>query len=404
MKITISRSEYEKRTQAIMEKMQEANLDALYLSNPLRIFYLTGCPYIMLTGMSRPFGLLFSVDGSKTLILPRLEEEQAIKDNYYSIDEIVSYWEYPGTPHVFDTIEEVFEKNHLLSKTVGIDGPALPSVVGVYDTPTLEKRMPSVSFRPAEHLIDDMRITKSKEEIGLIKEAAKWSNLAHTYLQEFTQPGVSEIEISSKATHNATVAMLKTLGPEYMSKALQWYTAWARFKAGVRTSYPHGLLVNRKVRMGDPIETAASATVGGYSNHLERTMFMGEPSEKQRKYFEIALEAQTAAFEACRPGVKCDDVFKAAVKVMKDAGLNTDIVVQHRIGHGMGLNACEPPFILNGNKETLKTGMVFTIEPGIYIDEYAGFRHCDTIIVTEDGWEDADYYPRDIESLTIRKY
>lgn len=401
VKIDISRREYGRRSKILMQKMQEAQIDALYLSSPNRIFYLTGCPYIMLTGMARPFGLVFTADGSKTLILPTIEVQQVLKDKPFGVDEIVTYWEYPGVPHVYETIVDIFRKNHLLDKRVGVDGSVLPDVVGVTDPP-IQKYLPDVKFIPSKMLIDEMRITKSAEEIELIKEAAKWSNLAHTYLQEFTQPGVSEIEISSKATHEATTVMLKTLGPNYMSKALRWYTAWARFKAGVRTSFPHGLLVNRKVQIGDNIETAASATVGGYSNHLERTMFMGEPSEKQKKYFDIMLRAQDAAIEACKPGVKCSEVYKAAINIFKGAGLDVERVVQHRVGHGMGLDECEPPTLVDGNDEPLKVGMVFTVEPGIYIDGFAGFRHCDTIIVTEEGCEDADYYPRDIESLTIR--
>jgi Xaa-Pro aminopeptidase len=401
VKMNISRSEYERRSQTLKEQMRKAQMDALYLSNPNRIFYMTGCPYIMLVGMSRPFGLLFTAEGSKTLILPRIEEEQALKDKSPAVDEIVSYWEYPGTPHVYETIVDVFKRNRLVDKKVGIDGSVVPNVVGITDPP-IQQYLPDVKFFPGKMLIDEMRVTKSADEIELIKEAAKWSNLAHTYLQEFIRPGISEIEISSKATHYATIVMLKTLGPDYVSKALHWYSAWARFKAGIRTSYPHGLLVNRKVQIGDSIETAASATVGGYSNHLERTMFMGEPNEKQKKYFDIMLRGQNAAIESCKPGAKCSEVYKAAIDVFKNAGLDVDRVVQHRIGHGMGLDDCEPPTLVNGSEERLKVGMVFTIEPGIYIDGYAGFRHCDTIIVTAEGCEDADYYPRDIESLTIR--
>lgn len=399
-KITISHSEYERRSQTLTERMRKAQLDALYLSNPNRIFYMTGCPYIMVVGMSRPFGLLVTEE-SKTLILPTIEAAPALKDKPFGVDQIVTYWEYPGTPHVYETIVDVFKKNRLLDKRVGIDGSVLPDLVGITDSP-IQEHLPDVKFVPSKMLIDEMRITKSAEELDLIKEAAKWSNLAHTYLQEYIQPGISEIEISSKATHQATTVMLKTLGPDYVSKALRWYSVWTRFKAGVRTSYGHGLLANRKVQIGDNIETSAAGTVGGYSNHLERTMFMGEPNEKQRKYFDIMLRGQNAAIKACKPGAKCSEVYKAAIDVFKDAGLDVSQFVKHRIGHGMGLDDCEPPIIVNGNEEPLKEGMVFTIEPGIYIDSYAGFRHCDTIIVTEDGCEDADYYLRDIDSLTVR--
>jgi len=401
VKITVSRKEYERRRQTLMEKMRNTGLDALYLTTPKRIQYLTGCSS---TFFYRPFGLLILLDGTTTLIVPRIEEPQILKilkTELYGIDDVVSYWEYPGTPHPLDTIAEVFKKSRLSGKKVGIDGSALPDIVGVIDI-SIQEKLPDVKFVPAKKLVDDMRIIKSPEEIELIKEAAKWANLAHTFLHEFIQPGVSEIEISSKATHYATTVMLKTIGEEYKSYELNWYSAWARFKAGPRTAFGHGCLSNRKVRIGDNIETAAEGLIGGYANHLERTMFMGEPNDKQRRYFEIMLKAQTAAIESCRPGVKCCDVHKAAMKVIKDAGLNVEAVVHHRTGHGMGLEDVEPPFLVDGNEEILRPGMVFTVEPGIYIDGLGGFRHCDTIIVTEDGWESADYYPKDIESLTIR--
>jgi Xaa-Pro aminopeptidase len=403
VKITVSRREYERRFQTVMEKMRSTRLDALYLTNPKRIQYFTGCSSIF---FSRPFGLLLLLDGTTTLIVPKIEEPQILKilkTELYGIDEVISYWEYPGTPHPLDTIAEVFKKSRLSGKKVGIDGSALADVVGVADI-SIQEKLPNVKFVLAKKLVDDMRLIKSPEEIELIKEAAKWSNLAHAFLYEFIKPGISEIEISSKATHYATTVMLKTLGEEYKSYELNWYSAWARFKAGPRTAFGHGCLSNRKVKIGDNILTSAEGLVGGYANHLERTMIMGEPSDKQKKFFEIMLKAQTAAIETCKPRVKCCDAHKAAMKVIKDAGLNVEVVVHHRSGHGIGLDEVEPPFLVDGNEEVLQPGMVFTVEPGIYIDGLGGFRHCDTIIITEDGWEDADYYPRDIESLTIRAH
>lgn len=384
--------------------MRKDGLDALYLSNPHRIYYVTGCPYILITGMARPMGVVIPAEGSISLIVPKLELTQILDDTPTVVDEVVSYWEYPGTPHCLDTIAEVFRDKKLMHKTVGIDGSALPSIVGVYETESIQKKLPDVNFIPGKYILDDLRIIKSKEEIELIEEAAKWANLAHTYLQEFIKPGMSELEISSKATHYATTAMLKTLGSEYVSKALNWYTAWARFKAGPRTAYGHGLLKNERVKIGDNIETSASAMISGYSNHVERTMFLGEPNDKQKKYFDIMLKTQTAAIEAVKPGVPCSLVFKAAVDVVKDAGLDVGELIHNRVGHGMGLDATEPPFFVPHNDQPLKPGMVFTIEPGLKVRHYAAFRHCDTVLCTEDGHRILDFVPRDIESLTIKNY
>lgn len=401
VKIYPSNREFERRSETIREKMQIQGLDALYLTDPSRIRYFTNCSSIFL---SRPFGLLILVDGTTIMVSPRIEETQILsilETELYGIDDVVTYWEYPGTPHPIDTITEVFTKNRLMGKKVGIDGSILPNVVGVTEDISVQEKIP-VKFSSANQLVDDMRLIKSSEEVDLIIEAGKWSNLAHTFLQDFIQPDVSEIEISSKATHHATTFMLKTLGEAYKSYELHWYSVFTRFKAGSRTAFAHGCLANRKVKMGDNIETTGEAHVGGYFNHLERTMFMGDPSEKQRKYFEIMLKAQTAAMKACKPGVLCGDVHKAAMREIKDAGLDIETVVHHRSGHGMGLVKIEPPFLVNENTQRLQPGMVFTVEPGIYIDGLGGFRHCDTIIITEDGFENADYYPRDIESLTIK--
>ncbi|NHJ41281.1 MAG: M24 family metallopeptidase [Asgard group archaeon] len=128
-------------------------------------------------------------------------------------------------------------------------------------------------------------------------------------------------------------------------------------------------------------------------------MSMGEPTSKQEKYFNIMLKAQTAALDAFGPNVKNADVDQAARKVFKDEGVWE--YVQHHTGHAIGLEGHERPFLDIGSKIIMKPGMVFTVEPGIYLHGFAGFRHSDTVVITEDGSEMITYYPRDLESLII---
>ena len=166
------------------------------------------------------------------------------------------------------------------------------------------------------------------------------------------------------------------------------------------SAIPHAIGTKKRVEKGDVIVSGAGADIGGYNCELERTMIVGKPTEKQKRYFEAMLKAQDAALEAFRPGAKCGDVDNIALKAIQKAGYTK--LVRHHTGHGIGLDGHEPPWLDIGDNTIMKPGMVFSCEPGIYEPGFAGFRHSDTVVITEDGAERITYYPRDLESLTIR--
>jgi len=395
--VRIPKQEHLDRIERIRKELQRRKLDALYLANPARISYVTGYPF--LPG-ARPFGLLIPDDGELTLIVPKLEETHLRERKPADISDIVAYWEYPAEPDPIHVIVETFKRRKLDTKRIGFDSSSFPEATGSKGGSLLQA-LTNAQLIPSREIIDEMRLRKSARELQLFREAAKWANLAHTHLQEFIEPGFSEIEVTAKATYHATVAMLMTLGPAYEPFGLTWYPAWARFKAGHRTAYTHGLLANRRVKLGDPVETAAEGMVGGYSNHLERTMHVGPSDEKFKKYFSIMMKMQETAFSFCRPGVKCSEVHRQVLRVVKEAGLNAVEVIHHRSGHGMGVEHIEAPYLVEGDETELAPGMVFTVEPGLYFTGYSCLRHCDTVAVTEEGPEVMDYYPRELEDLTI---
>jgi len=245
-----------------------------------------------------------------------------------------------------------------------------------------------------------MRLQKSDEEIALIRESAKWANLAHSFLQEYTAEGLWDVEVALAASHEASTLMKKTLGPDY--EPMRTSTpAGADFRGqiGAMSAIPHAIATKHLIKKGDVLVTGAGADVGGYSCELERTMIMGKPTAKQKKYFNVMVKAQEAAFETFKPGVKCCDIDRATINVFKKAGLMH--LVLHHTGHGLGLEGHEPPWLDVGNEERLRVGMVISCEPGIYETGFAGFRHSDTVLITEDGAEKITYYPREIEQLTI---
>ena len=146
--------------------------------------------------------------------------------------------------------------------------------------------------------------------------------------------------------------------------------------------------------------TETSAPIWGYNAELERAMIVGEPTDEMRRLFDHTVAAQDVAFAALRPGVTCADVDGAVLKYFEDNDL-LPYWRQH-VGHGIGLRNHESPFLDIGDRTVIQSGMVFTIEPGVYQEGLGGFRHSDTVVVTDDGISTLTDYPRDIESLTIR--
>ena len=130
-------------------------------------------------------------------------------------------------------------------------------------------------------------------------------------------------------------------------------------------------------------------------------MIVGKPTEEQVKFFKLMLRAQETALEKIRPGVRCSDVDRAVRKFFKEQGIMQ--YWRHHTGHGLGLEVHEAPFFDIGDNRVLKPGMVMSVEPGIYVENLGGFRHSDTIVVTEDGYEVLTIYPRELEELIIEK-
>jgi Xaa-Pro aminopeptidase len=196
------------------------------------------------------------------------------------------------------------------------------------------------------------------------------------------------------------MSMLDALGGRYDSHLRGGFPARCGFLSGPNTALPHGLTENRRLEEGDVLVTGASANVGGYRSELERTMFVGEPSDRQRNRFRIMLEAQTIGIEESGPGVPCSAVDQAVHDYLDEQGMLE--YAQHHTGHNLGMEAHERAFIDRGSEEVMRPGHAYSIEPGIYVPDEAGYRHSDTILITDDGVEQITYYPRDMESNVIR--
>ena len=397
MKLRISWSEYRRRITRVREKMTERELDALLLTSGKSMFYLSHFTHMT---TERPAVLLVPPDGDLVFLGPLLEADH-LRHQTRLVGEVRTYLDYPGEKHPIDFFAEWLTDLGYGKAKLGADNPAGATGAYGYTGPPLMQKMPDAEFVKAGDIIWEMRLTKSDEELGLIRESAKWGNLAHQLLQEYTAPGVWDVEVAQMASLEASSVMKKTLGPGYEQIGGRRAPASAGFRGqvGWKSAMPHSIGIARMIELGNVLVTGAGADVGGYNSELERTIIVGEPTQKQKRYFKVMLQAQDAAIEALGPGVKCSEVDKAAGKVIVDAGYES--LIRHHTGHGIGLEGHEPPWLDVGNDLELRPGMVVSIEPGIYELGYAGFRHSDTAIITENGAELVTYYPRDIESLTI---
>jgi Xaa-Pro aminopeptidase len=212
---------------------------------------------------------------------------------------------------------------------------------------------------------------------------------------------VTETEASARASDEATFAMLDAIGPIYRAQSFfdRGARAGYRGQIGRNAAIPHALAGNIVFQKGDILVTGASAPVWGYLSELERTMVIGEPSAEQERLFGHMKALQEVAFEAIRPGARCSDVDMAVRTYFAQHGLFPHW--RHHTGHAIGLRYHEGPFLDSGDHTEIKPRMVFTVEPGLYDPALGGFRHSDTVLVTESGIEILTYYPRDLASLTI---
>lgn len=390
MLLAIPKGEFQERQEKFFNRLTEKNCDAAVIFSVTDIFYLTGFHF---HPTERPIGLFIDPSQKVHLFLPALEHEHA--EEYGIVDHVHSYPEYPGIKHPMEYLKELLLQYGFENKTVGYDSLGYGSSMG-YRGQSIDQLISVKEFVSLKWVIEEMRYVKSDNEIELIKESCRWGNLAHRLLQKYTKAGLSEIEITSKASMEATMAMIETLGSEYKPHG---QTAYAIFRGqiGPESAFPHAVTQNLVLRKGDTLVTGAAADVFGYKSELERTMFVEEVSKEQEKYFQHMYEAQDVALSAIKPGIPYSAVEATVQKYFKEAGITE--LTSHHTGHNIGLLGHEAPFFDLGDHTEIKPGMVVTVEPGIYVKGIGGFRHSDTVLVTDTGIEMLTYYPRDLNSL-----
>ena len=232
------------------------------------------------------------------------------------------------------------------------------------------KRIKEVEWVPFSGLIENQRAIKDGGELTCIEKALKVTRAAFSYLEAELEAGVTERDLSRKAVH-----FLRENADEEAFPPIVLF--------GERTSLPHGMPSQKKLEEGELVLLDLGARIGGYCSDLTRTIFLAGIKEKWRQIYHLIVEAQEEAIKRLEPGIRCSDIDRMIREKIEGAGYGKNFI--HGSGHGVGLAVHELPSIASRSKDILKAGMVFTLEPGIYLEGEGGVRVEEMIVVSEEG-------------------
>jgi len=370
--------------------MDAAGFDALVVFYPARIAYLAGFHHV---STERPIALILG-SGYSALVVPAVEKEHA--ESLAGIDRVIVYFDYPGERHPLERVQEALLEINAAPARVAADHDGQVPCWG-YRGPRLSD-LTGHPVADGELLVEELRRVKSAVELECIQLACDWAVRGHRRMQAAIRSGQTEIESYAPAELETLREMIAEM-PGWRPRGLGWAGLTAMFVAGKSTAMPHGFVLGHGVQPGDVLVSGAAADIDGYRSELERTMFVGEPSTAQRAAFEAMKALQARAIEVLKPGLPVAEVELAVLRLAVELGQENHL--RPHIGHSIGLEGHEAPFLDRGDPAVLEPGMVFTIEPGIYLPALGGFRHSDTVVITSEGSRVMTEYPRDLESLVV---
>ena len=365
-----------KRVQALMGKR---GLDYYVSFDPVNVYYLTNFANLV---HERPFILVIAKEGMPNMVCPLLETSHVKARARCELD-YVTYYEFPAPKgqNWFDLYQPLIGDD----KKVGIEA-AMP--VGIFEKTPGEKVI--------DDIIDEVRLIKTEYEIGRTVHACTIINEGHEKVLDLCRPGAILISIYGDAVR-AMMGKVLTDIPEANLIVTRFLAAvWPPSISHDPHRIPKPFM---PMEEGGPQVTIVGGQVDGYGVEVERTFFLGNVPEGAKKPFDVMMEARDRAYELSIPGAVLSEIDNEVRKIIIDAGYGDNIL--HRTGHGLGITGHEAPYLALGDERELVPGMLISIEPGIYIEGVGGFRHSDSVLITDDGPLKLTEAPEDIEELTI---
>ncbi|MCX8023838.1 MAG: Xaa-Pro peptidase family protein [Thermanaerothrix sp.] len=359
----------------LQERLHSAGLDALVIVPGPNFFYLTGFKMHL---FERPIALLIIPDESPRLILP-VFEISSLNNSALSIQPIP----YPDDPTAWETaFKQAVQPLAGKPCRVGVE----PTRMRFLELNLLHTALPNATFVSAESLLTDLRIRKTEAEISHLRKAVEVAQKALEATLPVVRPGVTERDIAEELHIQLLRAGSDPILPFDPIVA-----------SGPNAANPHAVPGERVLQMGDVVLIDWGATWNGYCADLTRVFALGEIPPDLKIAHEIVVAANQTARSSVRPGLPAGEIDRMARSVIARSGYGDFFT--HRTGHGIGLEAHEPPYIYAENTLPLAPGMVFTIEPGLYFPGLGGIRIEDNIVVSEEGSFTLTDFPRELVNL-----
>jgi Xaa-Pro dipeptidase len=364
--LPITVDERNRRLDRARDLMTANKIDAIVITTGASLVYYTGARW----GQSeRLFAYVLPRAAAPFLVCPALERDRAAEllNNFPERESTLAYfWQENEDP--FAIIQKALADSAVKTGNLGIE-----EHVQFEFSSAIAKACPAMTIVPATPVTAGCRMIKSPAELALLKLA-----------NEITL-GVYRAVYLSCAPGDTNRKFVELIDTAYARCGVR---GEASLNVGTYSAVPHGSEQTQVIREGDIVMVDDGCTCDGYTSDITRSWVYAKASDEQKKVFDIVKRAQTAALTAARPGVEAQSVDAAARKVIVDAGFGPGYdYFTHRVGHGIGLDMHEWPYLVQGNTTLLRPNMVFSDEPGIYQRGKFGVRLEDDMHITESGAE-----------------
>jgi Xaa-Pro dipeptidase len=360
----ITADERRARIERAKKLMAEQKIDALMLCSGTSLVYFTNIDW---SGGERLFACIVPVKGEPFFVCPSFEEDRAreqIALGPFSGTADVRTWHEHESP--YQLVAEGLRDRGVATGRLGIE-----ETVKYAFSDGVSRAARGVTAVSGTPVTAGCRGVKDAHELELMRLASTVTLKAYEAAYRSLKEGMTQNDFEQ-----LVASAHSRLG----------FSGGAGVQTGKYSALPHGSIQPQVIREGTILLIDGGCEVEGYSSDISRTFVLGKPTDKMKRVFEIERKAQDAALAAAKPGVPCENVDAAARKVIVDAGYGPDYkYFTHRVGHGMGMDGHEWPYLVRGNKLPLAAGMTFSDEPGIYIPEEFGVRLEDDMYITEDG-------------------
>jgi Xaa-Pro dipeptidase len=374
-----SHEELSNRLKNITKLMKEQDLDYYIAFNPVNIYYLTNFAFYV---HERPFILIIEKEGTLKMLIPKLEKGH-FESRVRCEVELVIYYEFPARTgeNWYDYYQKIIDPN----ARVGIESE-LP--IGIANKTPGEVVISDI--------IDEVRIIKTEYEIGRIYHACRVVNKGQKLVFKKCRPKVLEFALYKEVSDAMTSKIVQDIPNANFRVSETRGAVWPPSISHDPHLVPQ---IFEPMEEGGPHVSIVYAQVDGYGVEIERSFFLGYVPEKARKPFQVMFEARALAYSMLKPGIIMSEVDKAVRDFIIEKGYGEYII--HRTGHGLGITGHEAPFLAEGYDRPLEENMVISVEPGIYIQGVGGFRHSDTVLITDIGYQILTKAPETLEDLTF---